>query len=108
MLKSKLIILFIPVLLVGCTVTGPADDGYERDNEWVDNGRLLSSDTKTVYSSNKKQSTEKAEVNNDNADYTDYEQWLQAKDKNSKEYQKFKKWKEFEEFQRWKADQKTQ
>ncbi len=86
-------------------MTGPTDDGYERDNEWVDNGRLLSNDTKTVYSSNKKQSAELADAN---TDYIAYQQWLQAKDKNSAEYQKFQKWKEFEEFQRWKAGQKEQ
>ena len=113
MLNSKLLILFIPILLIGCTVTGPADDGYERDNEWVDNGRLLSDDTKRIFSTEKKHASNtmrqvEAGGDNDEADYAAYQQWLQAKDKNSAEYQKFQKWKEFEEFQRWKAEQKSQ
>ena len=113
MINSKLLILFIPVLLAGCAVTGPADDGYERDNEWVDNGRLLSNETKTIFSTEKKQVSSKirqveTEAGNNDADFVAYQQWLQAKDKNSEEYEKFQKWKEFEEFQRWKAEQKSQ
>ena len=122
MLKTTLFSLFIPALLIGCTVTGPADDGWENNNEWVDTGRILPDHAKTIFSSEKNsgsntesdsetvpQAKDSAPAqtpnSTDDADYLTYQQWLQAKDKNSAEYQKFKKWQEFEEFQRWKAQQ---
>lgn len=111
MLHSKLLILVLFAFLTGCTVTGPADDGYENDNEWVDNGRLLSEDTKRIYGTSEQQSSKtdnspdsdtnlKAEM-----DYSAYKQWQQAREKNTSEYQKFKQWQEFEEYQRWKEQQ---
>lgn len=96
MLNFKLIILLLLVLLSACTVTGPADDGYERSNEWVDNGRLLADDTKEIFNMDTEQN------------YTAYQQWREAKDQNSPEYQKFKQWLEFEDYQRWKDKQSAE
>lgn len=81
------------VLLSACTVTGPADDGYENSNEWVDNGRLLSDEAKTIYSSAENQA---------GFDYNDYQDWLKARETNSAEYRKFKQWQEFEKYYQWK------
>lgn len=116
-MNNKLPILFIPVLLIGaCTATGPANDGFENSNEWVDNGRLLSDDNSgySVYRSEKKQTTETAASTaaespaNDELDFAAYTQWLNAKENNSPEYQKFKLWQEFENFKRWKEQQKAE
>ena len=116
-MNTKLLILFLSISLLGaCTVTGPADDGYENSNEWVDNGRLFSDDNSgyTVYKSEKKQSSDSiasidaSSPSDDELDYTSYKQWLDAKEKNSSEYQKFKQWQEFEDFQRWKEQQKAE
>ena len=114
MIKINLFVLVMLGLLVGCTATGPADDGYDRDNEWVDNGRLFSDEQKVIYRSPEKSTVEtkinaaapKPGVNSNTvADYASYQQWQDAKDNNTEEYQKFLKWKEFEEFQRWKVEQ---
>lgn len=92
-------------------MTGPADDGYENSNEWVDNGRLLDDETKIVYSVSKWQASKSANQPESSAgssselDYTAFQHWQQAKDNNSPEYQKFKQWQEFEAFQRWKEQQ---
>lgn len=116
-MRNKLLILFLPAFLLGaCTVTGPADDGFDNSNEWVDNGRLLSDDSSgyTVYKSEKKQTIEPsanvsaAAASNDQLDYTAYKQWLDAKENNSPEYQKFMQWQEFENFLRWKEQQKAE
>ena len=117
MLNTKLLILILPALLLGaCTVTGPADDGFENSNEWVDSGRLLSDDNSgyAVYRSENKQSsgsatsTDANSPTSDELEYATYKQWLDAKEKNSSEYQKFKQWQEFEDFHRWKEQQKTE
>ena len=100
MLNNRLLVLFLLSFLAGCAATGPADDGYDNSNEWVDNGRLLAEDTKNIYSS--------AEPLKTDLNYSDYQQWQQAKGNNSAEYQKFKKWQEFEEYQRWKDQQKSE
>ena len=56
MLNKKRLVLILYIFLLGaCTVTGPADDGYDNSNEWVDTGRLLSIDVKTIYKSDQKQ-----------------------------------------------------
>lgn len=116
-MKNKRLVLFIPVFVLGaCTVTGPADDGFENSNEWVDNGRLLSDDNSgyTIYRSDNKQSANPAtntaadSSSDDELDYAAYRQWLDAKENNSPEYQKFTQWQEFENFQRWKEQQKTE
>ena len=113
MLNTRLPVLFLLIFLAGCAATGPADDGYENSNEWVDNGRLLSSESKVVYSS-QQQSGEavtkpEPEANSiSETGFTAYQQWQKAKDNNSAEYRTFKQWQEFEAFQRWKEQQKTE
>lgn len=100
----------ILTLLMGCTVTGPADDGYENSNEWVDNGRLLSEDVKTIYNSDIQPDSSDVSNNafdtNADMDYSAYIQWQQAKEKNTAEYQKFKQWQEFENYDQWKKQQR--
>lgn len=105
-ISSRPYLLVASLLISGCAITGPADDGWENSNEWVDNGRLLSDESKTVYSSkdSKKAGTSRGE----GLDYDAYRQWQEAKESNSPEYQKFKQWQEFEAFDRWKAQQKPE
>ncbi len=106
MSNSKLLILSLLTLLAGCAVTGPADDGYDNSNEWVDNGRLLSEDTKTIYSSIDQKGIKPTNPDsNTNIDYDAYKQWQQAREQNSADYRKFKQWQEFEEYKRWKEQQ---
>lgn len=96
--------LLIPALLIsGCTVTGPPDDGWDNSYEWVNNGRLLSDETKTVYSSSDSQNSSASQGTNLN--YDAYQQWQDAKESNTAEYQKFKQWQEFEAYERWKKEQ---
>ena len=114
MLKSNLPLLFLHTLLSGCVVTGPADDGYENSNEWVDNRRLLDTETKTAYSSLQRQADQTANQSEPNtssmseSDYAAYQHWQQAKDNDSPVYQKFKQWQEYEAFQRWKQQQDSE
>lgn len=82
------------ILLSACTITAPADDGYENSNEWVDNGRLLPDEVKIIYSS--------AENLTEGFDYNAYQDWLNAMENNTLEYQKFRQWQEFEKYYRWK------
>jgi hypothetical protein len=112
-LNTRLLVLFLLSFLAGCAATGPADDGYDNSNEWVDNGRLLSNDSKVVYSSQQQSgetvTTSESESNSNSAkDFTAYKQWLEAKENNTGEYQKFQQWQEFETFQRWKEQQKSE
>ncbi len=108
MMNYKLLILLLPVFLFGCAATGPADDGYDNSNEWVDNGRLLTDDKKNIYSTEKKQNGESLNSSSSEQNYTAYQQWQEARDKNSSEYQRFKQWQEYEEFQRWKEKQNAE
>lgn len=86
-----------------CTVTGPADDGWENYNEWVDNGRLLADETKTVYRGSEPQP---ASASRDaGLDFDAYQHWRKARESNSAEYQRFRQWQEFEAFDRWKQEQ---
>jgi len=109
MFNYKLLILVILALLLGaCTVTGPADDGFENTNEWIDNGRLLSDDNSgyTVYSSKRipanvlPAKTEAEPPSKDELNIAAYRQWLNAKQKNPPESRKLQQWQEFEAFQR--------
>lgn len=104
--KPGSIIIALSFLTAACTVTGPADDGFENSNESLDIGRLFSEDseTYTLYSTDDKSDSHSTDASTI-TDFEDYEQWKQAKEKNSLEYQKFKRWQEFEEFQRWKQQQ---
>lgn len=106
MLNFKSIIFLSLAILSACTVTGPADDGYDNSNEWVDNGRLLSAESKTIYGSDNQQIENP--VNNTGLDLNAFKQWQQAKENNSPEYQLFKQWQEFEEYQRWKDKQNAE
>ena len=106
-MNKKLPVMLLICLLAGCTVTGPADDGFENSNEWVDNGRLLSDRHKVIYSSQQPgqhtaTSSAGASSMNSEIDFAAYQQWLEARDKNTAEYHKFKQWQEFEAFLRWK------
>jgi len=108
-LNNKLLTLYLSFLLTGCAITGPADDGYDNNNEWIDNGRLLSEETKVIYSSSNGQSTKVANQPNASSetDFAAYKQWQDAKENNSPEYQKFRQWQEYEAFQRWKEQQQS-
>lgn len=114
MSKLMLLATFIPlVLLNGCAVTGPADDGYDTQNEWVDNGRLLDDDSRTIYSTDKQSgksvSSAPSEVSEAaEMDAASYQQWSTAKQNDTPEYQKFKQWQEFEAFHRWKQEQNSE
>lgn len=105
MSNCRILILLLSSFLVACTITGPADDGYENSNEWLDNGRLLSDKTREIYTSESQQNTKGANITELELD--SYNQWQQAREQNSVEYQKFKQWQEFEDYQRWK-DQQSQ
>jgi hypothetical protein len=108
MLNTKRLALFIYFLLLGaCTVTGPADDGYDNSNEWVDNGHLLSNDTKTLYNSVQSQSAAVLKPDQSNAlaldEKTEFEQFklwqkLRAAGTDSAQYQEFLEWLKFQEF----------
>ena len=101
------------LVLGGCAVTGPADDGWDNSNEWVDNGRLLSDDSSgyTIYSTEKeaaddaKTATGADSSASDEFDFAAYREWQEAKESDSEEYRKFRQWQEFENFQRWKEAQ---
>ncbi len=93
-------------LTAACTVTGPADDGFENSQESIDIGRLFDEDGEayTLYSSDDKSDASSTDAETITG-FEAYQQWKQAKERNSPEYQKFKRWLEFEEFQRWKQQQ---
>ncbi len=91
---TKFVISSLVIVLSACVATGPADDGYENSNEWVNNGRLLSDDVKTVYRSLENQA--------EGMDYNAYDEWLKARESNTVEYQRFKQWQEFEQYHQWK------
>jgi len=58
MLNNMRLALFLYTFLLGaCTVTGPANDGYDNSNEWGNTGRLFSAEKKTVYNSEQKQAS---------------------------------------------------
>ena len=116
-MNKKLCVPLVAVFVLGgCTVTGPADDGWDNSNEWVDNGRLLSDDSSgyTVYSTENKAAgdaktaTDADSSASDTLDFAAYKEWQEAKESNSEEYRKFKQWQEFENFQRWKEAQEAQ
>jgi hypothetical protein len=106
MLYTKRLALFLCILLLGaCTVTGPADDGYDNSNEWVDNGRLLSSDDKTLYKSEQKQASVKAKQASlmpldDKAEFEEFKIWnkLRTKGEESEEYMEFIQWLNYQDF----------
>ncbi len=106
MLNKKRLALFLCSFLLGaCTVTGPADDGYDNSHEWVDNGRLLSDETKTIYSSEQKQASAKQDqvssiAMDDKAEFEQFKRWdqLRTEDRESAEYQEFLQWLNYQDF----------
>ena len=105
-LNKKRLAIFLGSLLLGaCTVTGPADDGYDNSNEWGNTGRLLSDETKTIYDSEKKQAAVKPEQTSsvgldDKAEFEQFKIWNQLKteDRESEEYQEFLQWLNYQNF----------
>ena len=110
MLNKKVTPLFIFVFLLGaCAVTGPADDGYDNSNEWVENGRLGSEEIKTIYSSKEKQSPGEPSVPakqvssmvlDEKSEFEYFKIWseLRAKGVESEEYTEFLQWLKYQEF----------
>jgi len=106
MLNKKHLALFLCSFLLGaCTVTGPADDGYDNSNEWVNTGRLLSDEKKTMYSSEQKQVAAKQDQGSsialdDKAEFEQFKIWNQLKteDRESEEYQEFLQWLNYQNF----------
>ena len=121
-----LAILSTLTVLISCTATGPADDGWET-SEGFKKGDGLFSKNKGSYqfSAGKDQDKQKQEeqnqpVSNNNkagqdnkvkyntqapTDYETYLRWSDSRDSNSNEYQRFLKWQEFEDYLRWKQSQ---
>ena len=103
--KKRLGLIFYTFLLGACTVTGPADDGYDNLNEWVDNGRLFSGEKKTLYNSEKKQASVKPEQTSsvaldEKAEFEQFKRWnkLRTEDRESAEYQEFLQWLNYQSF----------
>jgi hypothetical protein len=107
---TRLALLFCALLLGACTVTGPADDGYDNSNEWTDNGTLMSDDTKTLYDSEAKKSSATVEsgtvsttattATNDKDEFEQFKEWneLRGQGAESAEYQEFLQWREYQKF----------
>ena len=106
MLNKKWLALFLCSFLLGaCAVTGPADDGYDNSNEWVDTGRLLSDEKKTIYNSEQKQVSVKPEHTSsialdDKAEFEQFKRWnqLRTEDRESEEFQEFLQWLNYQNF----------
>ena len=106
MLNKKHLALFLCTFLLGaCAVTGPADDGYDNSNEWVDTGRLFSPEIKTIYDSEQKQASVKPEQTSsvaldEKAEFEQYKRWtkLRTEDRESDEYQEFLQWLNYQNF----------
>ena len=106
MSNNKWLVLFICTFLLGaCAVTGPADDGFDNSNEWVDTGRLFSDEQKTIYSSEQKQvSVKQDQVSSialdDKAEFEQFKIWnkLRTEQMDSAEYQEFLQWLNYQNF----------
>lgn len=105
--KNWLALIFCNFLLAACAVTGPADDGYDNSNEWVDTGRLLSEDVTTVYSSEPKQDAPTSEpiqasamALDEKTEFEYFKKWnqLRTEGAESAEYQEFLQWLKFQNF----------
>ncbi len=103
--KKRLALIFSTFLLGACTVTGPADDGYDNSNEWVDNGRLLSNDDKTIFTSAQKQAPIKSiqassMASDEKTEFEHFKTWnkLRTKGVESEEYREFLQWLNYQEF----------
>ena len=113
-------ILFITTVLIGCKVTGPADDGWETSDGFKEGDGLFSKEKGgyqfSIGGKNEQDSEEETEQESSKTiqddtikyntqaptDYQTYLRWREAKDNNSDEYRRFQKWQEFEDYLRWK------
>jgi hypothetical protein len=122
----RLAILSTLALLVSCTATGPADDGWETSDGFK-KGDGLFSGAKGGYQfgtgedkSRQQQEGQKQPVSKNNqtsqdnkvkyntqapTDYETYLQWRESRDSKSEEYKRFLQWQEFEDYLRWKQSQ---
>ena len=106
MSNKKWLVLFLCTFLPGaCAVTGPADDGFDNSQEWVDTGRLFSDEQKTIYSSEQKQvSVKQDQVSSialgDKSEFEQFKRWnqLRTEDRESAEYQEFLLWLNYQNF----------
>jgi hypothetical protein len=99
MLNKKWLALFLCSFLLGaCAATGPADDGYDNSNEWVNTGHLLSDEKKTMYSSEQKQASSMAL--DEKSEFEQFKIWnvLRAKGEKSEEYREFLQWLNYQQF----------
>jgi hypothetical protein len=99
MLNKKRLALILYIFLLGaCTVTGPADDGYDNSNEWGNSGRLFSTEKKTIYSSEQKQASSMAL--DEKTEFEQFKIWneLRAKGEESEEYREFLQWLNYQKF----------
>lgn len=103
--KRRLALIFFTFLLGACTVTGPADDGYDNSNEWVDNGRLGSNDIKTIYKSEQEQVSVKPKqagsmALDEKTEFELFKTWnkLRTKGVESEEYMEFLQWLNYQNF----------
>ena len=119
-LLSTCFILFITTVLIGCKATGPADDGWETSEGFLEGDGLFSKekggyqfsfDEKNDQDKEEQPSQTQSTANQDSkikyntqapTDYQTYLQWREARDNQSGEYERFKKWQEFEDYLRWK------
>ena len=106
MLNKKRLALFLCTFLLGaCAATGPADDGYDNSNEWVDSGRLLSAEKKTLYQSGQKQAslepnqTGSLELD-EKTEFEYFKIWneLRTEGVESEEYVEFLQWLNYQNF----------
>lgn len=116
-MKNRTLITFSLAALAtaACTVTGPADDGFENSHESLSTGRLFSDDEAgfTIYRSGQAKQTKQTSAATtatslEDIDYAAYQQWWQARETNSPEYRKFKLWQEFENYLHWQQRQTTE
>ena len=106
MSNKKWLVLFIcTFLLSACAVTGPADDGFDNSNEWVDIGRLFSGENKTIYKSDQKQASVKpiqagSMALDEKTEFEQFKKWnkLRTEDRESAEYQEFLQWLNYQSF----------
>ena len=103
--KNRLALFICTALLGACTVTGPADDGYDNLNEWVNNGRLLSEDDKTLYQSEQKQAAVQPKQTSsmalgEKSEFDQFKIWnrLRTEGVESEEYQEFIQWLNYQDF----------
>lgn len=105
LIKKRLTLFFYTFLIGACTVTGPADDGYVNSNEWVNNGRLFSSESKSIYSSEQKQASVQAKqtglmASGEKSEFKQFKIWnrLRTEGVESKQYQEFTQWLNYQDF----------